>query len=262
MYEKITMVGSVAMRVLPGGAFAFGTETVRGVPLRVWKSLPPALGTYYKGWFEQWAAQEWLVYEDERYTFGQCRGMYDALGAELMEGLGVRKGDRVGICMRNYPELLIAFLAITAAGGVAVPLNAMWKTEELEYAVTDADCKVVICDPERLQLCVPFHAKLGFKTIMVRGDPASIPAAQALGTVAWADVLAAGEGRVRSNPNNIKARSKAIVAEDEAMIMYVCVCVCACVRVCVCVCVCACVRVCVCACASARAGGVRAARSR
>ena len=34
--------------------------------------------------------------------------------------------------MRNYPELLISFLAITAAGGVAIPLNAMWKCEELE----------------------------------------------------------------------------------------------------------------------------------
>ena len=46
--------------------------------------------------------------------------------------------------MRNYPELLISFLAITAAGGVAIPLNAMWKSEELEYAVQDADCKVCV----------------------------------------------------------------------------------------------------------------------
>ena len=43
---------------------------------------------------------------------------------------------------RNYPELLIAFLAVTAAGGVAVPLNALWKSEELEYAIGDAGCKV------------------------------------------------------------------------------------------------------------------------
>ena len=40
--------------------------------------------------------------------------------------LGVAKGDRVAIAMRNFPEWSIAFWAATAAGGVAVPLNAWW----------------------------------------------------------------------------------------------------------------------------------------
>ena len=36
------------------------------------------------------------------------------------------KGDRVAIGMRNYPEWIIAFAAITSIGAVAVSLNAWW----------------------------------------------------------------------------------------------------------------------------------------
>eukprot|EP00729_Bicosta_minor_P028026 gene28026-103_t len=61
-----------------------------------------------------------------------ARQMYLALGMALRgDLLGIKPGQRVGIAMRNYPELLIAFIGITAVGGVAIPLNAMWRSEEL-----------------------------------------------------------------------------------------------------------------------------------
>ena len=69
------------------------------------------------------------------FLFGTCTGdaliQYESVGAELCENplFNIQPGDRVGICMRNYPELLVSFLAITAAGGVAIPLNAMWGTD-------------------------------------------------------------------------------------------------------------------------------------
>ena len=73
------------MGIFPGGAFHFGTENVRGVDLRVFKSLPPALGKYYKYWFSKHSDKEWLVYENDRLTFGEARRQYEALGAELRE---------------------------------------------------------------------------------------------------------------------------------------------------------------------------------
>ena len=38
--------------------------------------------------------------------------------------------------MRNYPEWVIAFSAALAAGAIAVPLNAWWTTQELEYGLS------------------------------------------------------------------------------------------------------------------------------
>jgi acyl-CoA synthetase (AMP-forming)/AMP-acid ligase II len=222
VWTKLKIVGKVAFNIIPGGRFAFGTEVIRGVPLRVWKSLPPNIGDYYKQWFQKFADREWLVYQDQRITFGDAHRMYEAIGAELFENphFNVQKGDRVGIAMRNYPEFLISFLAISAAGGVAVPLNALWGSSELEYAVSDAACTVLITDPERLALCLPFQKKVGFKVIMVRGDVNTVPAASASGAISWNEVLSNGISRLRENPSAPQRRRDMIVPEDEAMIMY------------------------------------------
>ena len=48
-------VGQLSQHADAAGTFGFGTRDVRGVPLRVFTSLPPALGTYYSTWFEQFA---------------------------------------------------------------------------------------------------------------------------------------------------------------------------------------------------------------
>jgi long-chain acyl-CoA synthetase len=221
IYDKLRTYASVALHILPYGKFSFGTEMVRGVPLRVFKTLPPSLGTYYSTFFEEYGEKEWLVYEDDRLTFRETKRQYDAVGAELFENplFNVQPGDRVGICMRNYPELLIAFLAITSAGGVAIPLNALWGTDELEYAIKDADCTVLICDPERLNLCSPFMNKYSFKTILVRSKQVQVNVTGRVDAI-WEDVVVNGALKVKTNPSNVKRRQRVISADDEAMIMY------------------------------------------
>ncbi len=220
-FETFRQLSRVALKLLPGGTFQLGQETIRGVPTRVFKNLPASLGDYYRGWFQRWADREWLIYEGERYTFGRVERLYEGLGNELFSshGWGLKKGDKVGICMRNYPELLIAFLGVTAAGGVAVPLNSLWKSEELEYAVNDAGCKVIIADPERMDLCSRFADKLGFRTILVRGDK-SHPASVATNATMWNDIVSSGVMKGPLLKNRNRPTSQRIVAEDEAMIMY------------------------------------------
>ena len=48
-------------------------------------------------------------------------------GHVLVHEYGVGLGDRVAIAMRNYPEWMLAFEAITSIGGVAVAMNE-WLT--------------------------------------------------------------------------------------------------------------------------------------
>jgi acyl-coenzyme A synthetase/AMP-(fatty) acid ligase len=232
VWEKVSSLSKVLIGILPGGPFRFGTVDVRGVPTRVWLNLPTTLGEYYRTWFELYATRTWLVYENDRYTYEQSRRQYVSLGVALRgEVFGIKPGDRVGIVMRNYPELLISFLAITAVGGVAVPLNAMWKTSELEYAVKDANCKVLIADPERLALCAPFASAAGIKCILCRGKGASggaeLPAAAATNAALWRDVLSMGArtvSRVVAAGGTVAGLETNLVrdvrAEDEAMIMY------------------------------------------
>ena len=72
-------------------------------------------------------------YEDEHLTYEEHFRRAATLARRLVEEYGVVKGDRVAVAMRNYPEWVIAFSAALAAGAIAVPLNAWWTTQELEY---------------------------------------------------------------------------------------------------------------------------------
>jgi acyl-CoA synthetase (AMP-forming)/AMP-acid ligase II len=125
-------VAQVIPGFLPGGKFQLKTQDVRGAPVRTFKNLPATLRDVYEPLFEKSKDKVWVVYEDERYTYGEVRSIYEAVGRELVHGLGIQKGDKVGIAMRNFPEFLVSFIAIQNCGAVAVPLNSLWKTEELE----------------------------------------------------------------------------------------------------------------------------------
>ena len=49
------------------------------------------VGDYYKSWFKKWGKKEWLVYEDQRYTFKQALKIYQGFGAELVANFGLNK---------------------------------------------------------------------------------------------------------------------------------------------------------------------------
>lgn len=64
--------------------------------------------------------------------------------AAHLHTLGVRKGDRVLLCMQNCPQLVLAHFAILRANAVVVPVNPMNRAEELKHYINDPDAKVAI----------------------------------------------------------------------------------------------------------------------
>ena len=74
-----------------------------------------------------------IVHELDRHIIGK----YDAKRA-------------VAIAMRNYPEWVLAFTAITSIGAVAVAMNGHWQADELLYGLQDSGASVVLADAERL----------------------------------------------------------------------------------------------------------------
>lgn len=57
---------------------------------------------------QQFADRDYIVYQDERFKYGQSHDKVDAI-VRLLVSLGVRKGTRVGIAMRNLPEFVLLF---------------------------------------------------------------------------------------------------------------------------------------------------------
>ena len=157
----------------PGGAFAVGTIDVRGVPIKVFTGAPPTMRVLW-----QMAAahgdKDYIVYEDERYTYAEIDAQVRALAQLLHDVHGVRAGDRVAIAMRNYPEWVVSYWATVALGAAVVGMNAWWTPNEMAYGLTDSRPKVLIADDERLertlQVIDEVRANAPMHIISVRSD--------------------------------------------------------------------------------------------
>ena len=132
----------------PGTMFEITETEVRGFPTKVFAGAPPNIRTVFA--LAAARTDDFIIFEEERWTMPQLLDMAGKIGHALVHQLGVEHGDRVAIAMRNYPEWIASFVAITSVGAVAVPLNAWWVTDEIAYAVNDSGAKVVLADEDRL----------------------------------------------------------------------------------------------------------------
>jgi fatty-acyl-CoA synthase len=84
-----------------------------------------------------------LVFFGRVLTYAEVMCQVERLAAALTQ-LGVRRGDRVVLCLQNCPQLVIAHFAILRANAVVVPVNPMNRSEELKHYIADPDARVAI----------------------------------------------------------------------------------------------------------------------
>jgi long-chain acyl-CoA synthetase len=58
--------------------------------------------------------------------------------------LGVRKGDRVALCLPNSPQAVIAYFGILRAGGIVVACNPTYTEHELSHQLRDAGARAIV----------------------------------------------------------------------------------------------------------------------
>lgn len=132
-----------------GGAFEVTEAEVLGQRIRTYRHAPPSVREVWLS-TTQFADRPYLVYGEERLTYAQAHAKVNAVAAWLA-AQGVKPGDRVAIAMRNYPEWMLIYWACVSTGIAAVGMNAWWTTEEMVYALTDSQPKVLFLDVERLE---------------------------------------------------------------------------------------------------------------
>lgn len=133
----------------PGSPFATTFVEVRGVPLKTFAAAPPHMRALWENTAVH-AASDYVVYEDERYTYGEIHEQVRKL-AHYLVSHGVQPGQRVALAMRNYPEWVVSYWAVVSIGAAAVGMNAWWTPPEMEYALNDSKPEVLIADDERLE---------------------------------------------------------------------------------------------------------------
>jgi long-chain acyl-CoA synthetase len=134
----------------PGQFFEIETVEVRGIPTRTWKNAPRTLRDVLAA-ARRNGDRPYLILGEERVGHEEHARRVVALAHRLVDDLGVRKGDRVAIAMRNYVEWSYAFWAVTCVGAIATPLNAFWNGAEMAFGIVDSGATLLIADGERLE---------------------------------------------------------------------------------------------------------------
>lgn len=171
----------------PGSPFETGEIAVDGQTYTGYVNAPPLVRQL---WLATKAADtdDYLVYEDERMTYGEARQRVNEVANALIDDLGVKPGDSVGLALRNYPEWVLGWWAIQMAGAVAVEMNSFWNGEEMTYGVTDSGSAMMIVDQARHDSLLPHldnisAAGIDLTMVVVRPD-----GSLSEGSVLWSDL--------------------------------------------------------------------------
>ncbi len=192
----------------PGQIFELVDADVFGVKMQVFKNAPAHLGQVFAG-SRGHGDKTFLVYEGETYTFTQAMDQIDALSNLLVNTYGVKKGDRVAVAMRNYPEWVMSFAAIISVGAVSVSMNSWWVEDEKDFAQQDSGAKELICDQQRYDVAASSCKKFGVKVLVVRAEK-PLPS----GVDKWQDALGP---HLKSA---LKCPVVDIKSDDDATILY------------------------------------------
>lgn len=188
----------------PGQIFELIEAEVLGVKTRVFKNSPAHLGQLFAG-SRAHGDKPFLVYENETFTFTQAMDRIDALASLLINTYGVKKGDRVAVAMRNFPEWVMSFASIISVGAINVSMNSWWTEDEMDFALEDSGATVLICDQQRFDIGAASCVKRNVKVLVVRAEK-PLPA----GVDKWEEVLPLGD----------KHPGADIQPDDDATILY------------------------------------------
>ena len=202
------MTRSEALARLTGSGQRYELETIQqyGQEYLSFRNGPSTLRDLFE---ENRSDKPFIVFGDERLSFEEAWQESSRIAHLLIEHYGVRKGDRVAISMRNYPEWILSFTAATSVGAIAVAMNSLWQPDELAYGLSDSGARVLLADEERLQRLA--QAETVFPELSILG----VRTSEAYGL----EVSPLSEA-LREVPARVLMPEVDLLPEDDATIFY------------------------------------------
>jgi long-chain acyl-CoA synthetase len=145
-----------------------------------------------------------LIFQGRETTYAELDREIDRAAAGIA-ALGVRSGDRVAVLVQNTPHFVEAYFGVERAGGVMIPLNTTYTTEEIGYILGHAEARaIIVAEPfvDRVHGLLQMLPML--EHVVVVGDGAP------MGTMTWDQMV----GRAGEVPN-VRSRD-----EDLAALVY------------------------------------------
>jgi fatty-acyl-CoA synthase len=151
-----------------------------------------------------------VAHQKIRLTYSELDGEVDRVARGLL-ALGIEKGDRVGIWSPNNAEWVLVQYATARIGAILVNINPAYRTSELEYALNQSGCRLLISAPAFLT------SDYRDMVAVVAPQVAELERTIYLDSPDW-EALLAGADSV--DPAELRARSEALAPDDPINIQY------------------------------------------
>jgi fatty-acyl-CoA synthase len=147
---------------------------------------------------------------NRRWTYSQLADDVDAVAHGLI-GLGLVKGERVGIWAPNCAEWTLVQFATARLGVILVNINPAYRSHELSYVLQQSGIRTLIAVRE-------FKGSSYTEMIdAVKGDCPELVDVVLIGEQSWTDLLESGRGKAKSE---LDAITDALVNTEAINIQY------------------------------------------
>ena len=101
---------------------------------------------------KEYPEQTAIVDDRRRITYRELADLVKGFSNGL-SSIGVSAGDCLAVILPNCTEFAVTFYAAAKLNAVLLPLNHLFKADELGYYIKDSDARVIITDTARADLC-------------------------------------------------------------------------------------------------------------
>jgi long-chain acyl-CoA synthetase len=126
-----------------------------------------------------------IIFRDQQTTYAELDKRANQVANALI-GLGVQKGDRVGVLIHNLPLFVEAYYGILRAGAMVIPMNVLYKAGEVGYILQDSGAKALLTFGPFTQTALEARTQAPELQYVITAAPGAIP-----GTLSWAETIGA-----------------------------------------------------------------------
>ena len=165
---------------------------------------------------EKYPEKEVIIFESKRIKYKELNERVNEFASGLLK-LGIKKGDKIGLWMPNYPEWVIAYFGIAKVGGVVVPMNTRYKTHEVEYILNNSEAAALVMTDafvgiDFIEMINDLRGKIPkLRDVVVLGNA---------GKDMHEFYEICNKGKDWKNDKNLEMRRKNLTPEDCVFILY------------------------------------------
>jgi long-chain acyl-CoA synthetase len=118
--------------------------------------------------------QPCTIFKGAKITFREMDAITDQLAAALA-GMGLKKGDRVGIFIPNTPQFVMVYFGILKAGGVVVAIDSRYTAPEIVHQANDAGVEIMFVMSNFYKTMKVAQPETKIKTLIVTNIKETLP---------------------------------------------------------------------------------------